>query len=175
MFRSTLQIQTHGNAGRIIQHYHVCYKHLLPIILNSVLLQHNRKEIVLSSNDLILDILHFAQLKFLKKNGQMCLRSTQLHLLITELRNEAQKHTQSSVSNYSSCCNVVSQHIVFTVIMASHHYICLTSFIQQNCSISCFWETQPLGCVKISCIFYHSKPRNINGLFLPPSSSEYIL
>ncbi|KAM8801517.1 uncharacterized protein C12orf50 homolog isoform 2-T2 [Rhynchonycteris naso] len=43
--------------------------------------------------------------------------------------------------------------------------------MQQNCSISCFWETQPLGCVKISCIFYHSKPRNINGLFLPPSSS----
>nr|KAF6451791.1 hypothetical protein HJG59_001684 [Molossus molossus] len=43
--------------------------------------------------------------------------------------------------------------------------------MQQNCSISCFWETQPLGCVKISCIFYHSKPRNINGLFLPPSST----
>ncbi|XP_037014518.2 uncharacterized protein C12orf50 homolog isoform X2 [Artibeus jamaicensis] len=44
--------------------------------------------------------------------------------------------------------------------------------MQQNCSISCFWETQPLGCVKISCIFYHSKPRNINGLFLPPSSNS---
>ncbi|XP_015103173.2 uncharacterized protein C12orf50 homolog isoform X8 [Vicugna pacos] len=43
--------------------------------------------------------------------------------------------------------------------------------MQQNCSISCFWETQPLGCVKISCIFYHSKPRNINGLFLPPSNN----
>ncbi|XP_040347209.1 uncharacterized protein C12orf50 homolog isoform X3 [Herpailurus yagouaroundi] len=43
--------------------------------------------------------------------------------------------------------------------------------MQQNCSISCFWETQPLGCVRISCIFYHSKPRNINGLFLPPSSN----
>ncbi|XP_007503197.1 uncharacterized protein C12orf50 homolog isoform X4 [Monodelphis domestica] len=42
---------------------------------------------------------------------------------------------------------------------------------KQNCSISCFWETQPLGCVKISCVFYHSKPRNINGLFLPPSSN----
>ncbi|XP_036880160.2 uncharacterized protein C12orf50 homolog isoform X2 [Manis javanica] len=42
--------------------------------------------------------------------------------------------------------------------------------MQQN-SISCFWETQPLGCVKITCMFYHSKPRNINGLFLPPSSS----
>ncbi|XP_036880167.2 uncharacterized protein C12orf50 homolog isoform X3 [Manis javanica] len=42
--------------------------------------------------------------------------------------------------------------------------------MQQN-SISCFWETQPLGCLKITCMFYHSKPRNINGLFLPPSSS----
>ncbi|XP_021102195.1 uncharacterized protein C12orf50 homolog isoform X2 [Heterocephalus glaber] len=42
--------------------------------------------------------------------------------------------------------------------------------VQQNCSISCFWETQPLGCVKINCMFHHSKPRNINGLFLASSS-----
>ncbi|EOA97392.1 Uncharacterized protein C12orf50-like protein, partial [Anas platyrhynchos] len=38
-------------------------------------------------------------------------------------------------------------------------------------NISCFWETQPLGCVRISCVFHHSKPRNINGLFLPPSNN----
>ncbi|XP_067415948.1 uncharacterized protein C12orf50 homolog [Emydura macquarii macquarii] len=44
--------------------------------------------------------------------------------------------------------------------------------IQQKYNrISCFWETQPLGCVRISCVFHHSKPRNINGLFLPPSSN----
>ncbi|XP_060100402.1 uncharacterized protein C12orf50 homolog [Heteronotia binoei] len=41
---------------------------------------------------------------------------------------------------------------------------------QKYNSISCFWETQPLGCVRISCVFHHRKPRNINGLFLPPSS-----
>ncbi|XP_038611992.1 uncharacterized protein C12orf50 homolog [Tachyglossus aculeatus] len=41
---------------------------------------------------------------------------------------------------------------------------------KQTCTISCFWETQPFGCVKINCMFFHSKPRNINGLFLPPSS-----
>ncbi|KFQ48329.1 Uncharacterized protein C12orf50, partial [Pelecanus crispus] len=35
----------------------------------------------------------------------------------------------------------------------------------------CFWETQPLGCVRISCTFHHSKPRNINGLFLPPTNN----
>ncbi|XP_021241026.1 uncharacterized protein C12orf50 homolog isoform X2 [Numida meleagris] len=45
-------------------------------------------------------------------------------------------------------------------------------YAQQNCSnILCFWETQPLGCVRISCVFHHSKPRNINGLFLPPSNN----
>ncbi|XP_019469196.1 uncharacterized protein C12orf50 homolog isoform X1 [Meleagris gallopavo] len=45
-------------------------------------------------------------------------------------------------------------------------------YAQQNYSnILCFWETQPLGCVRISCIFHHSKPRNINGLFLPPSNN----
>uniref|UniRef100_A0A8D0GUK8 Chromosome 12 open reading frame 50 n=1 Tax=Sphenodon punctatus TaxID=8508 RepID=A0A8D0GUK8_SPHPU len=42
---------------------------------------------------------------------------------------------------------------------------------QKYNSISCFWETQPFGCVRISCVFHHSKPRNINGLFLPPSST----
>ncbi|KAJ7329887.1 hypothetical protein JRQ81_016061 [Phrynocephalus forsythii] len=40
---------------------------------------------------------------------------------------------------------------------------------QKYNSISCFWETQPLGCIRISCVFHHRKPRNINGLFLPPS------
>uniref|UniRef100_A0A8C6ZED2 Chromosome 12 open reading frame 50 n=1 Tax=Nothoprocta perdicaria TaxID=30464 RepID=A0A8C6ZED2_NOTPE len=38
--------------------------------------------------------------------------------------------------------------------------------ISENCSFS-----PPLGCVRISCVFHHSKPRNINGLFLPPSSN----
>ncbi|XP_074007829.1 uncharacterized protein [Numenius arquata] len=38
-------------------------------------------------------------------------------------------------------------------------------------NISCFWERQPLGCVRISCAFHHSKPRYINGLFLPPSNN----
>ncbi|KFQ14588.1 Uncharacterized protein C12orf50, partial [Leptosomus discolor] len=41
---------------------------------------------------------------------------------------------------------------------------------QKYSNVSCFWETQPLGCVRISCAFHHSKPRNINGLFLPPSN-----
>ncbi|KAH0616730.1 hypothetical protein JD844_028087 [Phrynosoma platyrhinos] len=43
---------------------------------------------------------------------------------------------------------------------------------QKYNSISCFWETQPLGCIRISCVFHHRKPRNINGLFLPPSSDS---
>ncbi|KFZ47014.1 Uncharacterized protein C12orf50, partial [Antrostomus carolinensis] len=34
-----------------------------------------------------------------------------------------------------------------------------------------FWETQTGGCLKIDCAFHHSKPRNINGLFLPPSNN----
>nr|XP_020633278.1 uncharacterized protein C12orf50 homolog isoform X3 [Pogona vitticeps] len=47
---------------------------------------------------------------------------------------------------------------------------------QKYNSISCFWETQPLGCIRISCVFHHRKPRNINGLFLPPScDASYLL
>ncbi|KFP23768.1 Uncharacterized protein C12orf50, partial [Colius striatus] len=44
---------------------------------------------------------------------------------------------------------------------------------QQKCSnIPCFWENQPIGCLRISCIFHHSKSRNINGLFLPPGNDS---
>ncbi|XP_074457223.1 uncharacterized protein C12orf50 homolog [Larus michahellis] len=42
---------------------------------------------------------------------------------------------------------------------------------QKYSNISCFWETQPSGCVRITCAFHHSKPRIINGLFLPPSNN----
>ncbi|KFQ06223.1 Uncharacterized protein C12orf50, partial [Haliaeetus albicilla] len=38
-------------------------------------------------------------------------------------------------------------------------------------NVPCFWETQPVGCVRFNCAFHHSKPRNINGLFLPPTNS----
>ncbi|XP_062838864.1 uncharacterized protein C12orf50 homolog isoform X3 [Anolis carolinensis] len=59
------------------------------------------------------------------------------------------------------------------------HHLCKFRHmeIQQKYNkISCFWETQPLGCVRISCVFHHKKPRNINGLFLPPSSdASYLL
>ncbi|XP_071278138.1 uncharacterized protein C12orf50 homolog, partial [Agelaius tricolor] len=44
--------------------------------------------------------------------------------------------------------------------------------LQQNYSkFSCFWETEPVGCRRISCDFFHRKPRNINGLYLPPSNN----
>ncbi|XP_065504454.1 uncharacterized protein C12orf50-like [Caloenas nicobarica] len=44
--------------------------------------------------------------------------------------------------------------------------------LQQKYShITCYWEKQPSGCVRISCAFRHTKPRNINGLFLPPSNN----
>ncbi|XP_009877595.1 PREDICTED: uncharacterized protein C12orf50 homolog [Apaloderma vittatum] len=41
---------------------------------------------------------------------------------------------------------------------------------QKYSNISCFRETQPLGCVNIRCTFHHSKPCYINGLFLPLSN-----
>nr|XP_013038050.2 uncharacterized protein C12orf50 homolog isoform X2 [Anser cygnoides] len=52
-----------------------------------------------------------------------------------------------------------------------NYFYFYSPYAQKYSSISCFWETQPLGCVRISCVFHHSKPRNINGLFLPPSNN----
>ncbi|XP_064896099.1 uncharacterized protein C12orf50 homolog [Columba livia] len=43
--------------------------------------------------------------------------------------------------------------------------------LQQKHRQICFWEKQPSGCSRISCAFQHSKPRNINGLFLPPDNN----
>ncbi|XP_033919214.1 uncharacterized protein C12orf50 homolog [Melopsittacus undulatus] len=36
---------------------------------------------------------------------------------------------------------------------------------------ACFWERQPSGCMRTNCAFRHSKPRHINGLFLPPTTN----
>ncbi|XP_051473711.1 uncharacterized protein C12orf50 homolog [Apus apus] len=52
----------------------------------------------------------------------------------------------------------------------SYHFYCPHAQ-QQNSTISCVWETRPSGCLRISCSFHHSKPRYINGLFLPPSNN----
>ncbi|XP_054669090.1 uncharacterized protein C12orf50 homolog [Grus americana] len=50
-------------------------------------------------------------------------------------------------------------------------HVCSPYAQQKYSNISCFWETQPPGCLRISCAFHHSKPRSINGLFLPPSNN----
>ncbi|KFZ63307.1 Uncharacterized protein C12orf50, partial [Podiceps cristatus] len=42
---------------------------------------------------------------------------------------------------------------------------------QKYSNISCYWETQASGCLRIRCAFHHSKPRLFNGLFLPPSNN----
>ncbi|XP_074442882.1 uncharacterized protein C12orf50 homolog [Larus michahellis] len=58
---------------------------------------------------------------------------------------------------------------VFIVVLAISENCFLLQ--QKYSNISCFWERQPLGCMRISCAFHHSKPRYINGLFLPPSNN----
>ncbi|XP_054668980.1 uncharacterized protein C12orf50 homolog [Grus americana] len=50
-------------------------------------------------------------------------------------------------------------------------HVCSPYAQQKYSNISCFWEKQPSGCLRISCAFHHSKPRSINGLFLPPSNN----
>ncbi|XP_065596970.1 uncharacterized protein C12orf50 homolog [Cyrtonyx montezumae] len=45
---------------------------------------------------------------------------------------------------------------------------------QKYSNTLCFWETKPLGCVRIDCSFQHSKPRRINGLFLPPTVNTVV-
>ncbi|XP_054669121.1 uncharacterized protein C12orf50 homolog [Grus americana] len=50
-------------------------------------------------------------------------------------------------------------------------HVCSPYAQQKYSNIPCFWEKQPSGCLRISCAFHHSKPRSINGLFLPPSNN----
>ncbi|KAM4013243.1 uncharacterized protein ACNLHF_003390 isoform 2-T2 [Anomaloglossus baeobatrachus] len=42
-----------------------------------------------------------------------------------------------------------------------------------HCS-QCFWETREIGCQKTSCGFYHILPRNIQGLFIPPTTEAQV-
>ncbi|KAF7248488.1 hypothetical protein EYD10_05574 [Varanus komodoensis] len=84
---------------------------------------------------------------------------------------------QGSKCRYRHCEKAVGSDTVCSLWREGRcsHQLCKFRHMeiqQKYNSISCFWETQPLGCVRISCVFHHRKPRNINGLFLPPSSDS---
>nr|XP_060628997.1 zinc finger CCCH domain-containing protein 11A-like [Anolis sagrei ordinatus]XP_060628998.1 zinc finger CCCH domain-containing protein 11A-like [Anolis sagrei ordinatus]XP_060628999.1 zinc finger CCCH domain-containing protein 11A-like [Anolis sagrei ordinatus]XP_060629000.1 zinc finger CCCH domain-containing protein 11A-like [Anolis sagrei ordinatus]XP_060629001.1 zinc finger CCCH domain-containing protein 11A-like [Anolis sagrei ordinatus]XP_060629003.1 zinc finger CCCH domain-containing len=42
---------------------------------------------------------------------------------------------------------------------------------KKRSEIPCYWEKQPLGCLKSNCAFHHTKARFVDGLFLPPSKT----
>ncbi|XP_065521415.1 uncharacterized protein C12orf50 homolog [Lathamus discolor] len=66
----------------------------------------------------------------------------------------------------TSCTNPLSPFLLV------HLQYLKTFLLQQKLkNIACFWERQPSGCVRINCAFHHSKPRHINGLFLPPTNN----
>lgn len=44
---------------------------------------------------------------------------------------------------------------------------------KKRSEIACYWENQPGGCQKHNCAFHHTKGRYVDGLFLPPSKSEF--
>ncbi|KAM9026018.1 uncharacterized protein C12orf50 homolog [Ara ararauna] len=67
----------------------------------------------------------------------------------------------------TSCTNPLSPFLLLHL-----QYLKTVFFLQQKLkNIACFWERQPSGCVRINCAFHHSKPRHINGLFLPPTNN----
>ncbi|XP_013931188.1 PREDICTED: uncharacterized protein C12orf50 homolog isoform X3 [Thamnophis sirtalis] len=89
--------------------------------------------------------------------------------------------TKGSKCRFRHCEKAIGSDIVCSLWREGKcsHQLCKFRHMeiqQKYNSISCFWETQPLGCVRISCVFHHRKPRNINGLFLPPSNdASYLL
>lgn len=52
-------------------------------------------------------------------------------------------------------------------------WICGFSPQKKRSEIACYWENQPGGCQKHNCAFHHTKGRYVDGLFLPPSKSEF--
>ncbi|XP_069798166.1 zinc finger CCCH domain-containing protein 11A [Narcine bancroftii] len=38
---------------------------------------------------------------------------------------------------------------------------------KRRSEIPCYWEKQPIGCTKLNCAFHHSKPRFVEGIFIP--------
>ena len=45
---------------------------------------------------------------------------------------------------------------------------------KKRSEIPCYWENQPMGCQKLNCAFHHNRGRYVDGLFLPPSKSEFL-
>ncbi|XP_065520529.1 uncharacterized protein C12orf50 homolog [Lathamus discolor] len=65
-----------------------------------------------------------------------------------------------------------SLNILYWLAIAFIHAYLKTFLLQRKLkNVACFWERQPSGCVRINCAFRHSKPRHINGLFLPPTNN----
>ncbi|XP_068568728.1 zinc finger CCCH domain-containing protein 11A isoform X2 [Cebidichthys violaceus] len=64
-------------------------------------------------------------------------------------------------------CNLWQERRCFRTVCKFRHM----EITKNRKEICCYWETQPAGCQKPHCAFFHERPRCIDGMFVPPDKS----
>ncbi|XP_059185087.1 zinc finger CCCH domain-containing protein 11A isoform X2 [Centropristis striata] len=64
-------------------------------------------------------------------------------------------------------CNLWQEGRCFRTVCKFRHM----EITKNRKEISCYWESQPAGCQKPHCAFFHERPRYVDGVFVPPDKS----
>lgn len=64
-------------------------------------------------------------------------------------------------------CNLWQEGRCFRTVCKFRHM----EITKNRKEICCYWESQPAGCQKPHCAFFHERPRCIDGVFVPPDKS----
>ncbi|XP_077582155.1 zinc finger CCCH domain-containing protein 11A isoform X2 [Stigmatopora nigra] len=79
------------------------------------------------------------------------------------------RHCEAAMGNETVCSLWQEGHCFRNVCMFRHMEI-----TKNRKEIQCFWETQPAGCQKPHCAFFHEKPRCVDGILFPPDRRQSV-
>ncbi|XP_068450240.1 zinc finger CCCH domain-containing protein 11A [Clinocottus analis] len=65
-------------------------------------------------------------------------------------------------------CNLWQEGRCFRTVCKFRHM----EITKNRKEICCYWESQPAGCQKPHCAFFHERPRCVDGVFVPPDKSQ---
>ncbi|XP_077429277.1 zinc finger CCCH domain-containing protein 11A isoform X2 [Vanacampus margaritifer] len=77
------------------------------------------------------------------------------------------RHCEAAMGN-ETVCNLWQEGRCFRTVCKFRHM----EITKKRKEIPCYWETHPAGCQKPYCAFLHEKPRYIDGILIPPDTSQ---
>ncbi|XP_051931057.1 zinc finger CCCH domain-containing protein 11A isoform X1 [Hippocampus zosterae] len=77
------------------------------------------------------------------------------------------RHCEAAMGN-ETVCNLWQEGRCFRNVCKFRHM----EITKNRKEIPCYWETHPAGCQKPHCAFFHEKPRYVDGVLIPPDTSQ---